>query len=118
MGNEILYLKIEQNTEVQNKNIYLQDFAKLYCSDYDIQEELKQMLFWEITEDKDTKYMFSVMKVIEEIENKYPALQIVNLGETDFIITYKLRKDKNKAVEYAKAVFVAFTAFFGGAFLL
>lgn len=116
MGNEMLYLKIEQNTEVQNKSIYLQDFAKLYCSDCDIQEELKQMLFWEVTEDKDTKYMFSVMKVIEKIEKKYPALEIVNLGETDFIITYKLPKMKNKIFEYAKAAFVTLAAFFGGAF--
>lgn len=116
MENEVLYLKIEQNTEVHNKNIYLQDFAKLYCSNKTIRENLKQMLFWKAETEKDTKYMFSVMKVIEEIERKYPDLEIVNLGETEFIITYKLRKDKNKAVEYAKAGFVAFTAFFGGAF--
>ena len=55
-------------------------------------------------------------KVIEEIEKKYPALEIVNLGETDFIITYKVPKQKNKAIEYGKAAFVTLAAFFGGAF--
>ena len=74
------------------------------------------MLVWEAETEKDTKYMFSVMKIIEEIEKKYPDLEIVNLGETDFIVTYKMKKEKNKVVEYAKAAFVAFTAFFGGAF--
>ncbi len=116
MKSEILYLKIEQNTDVSNETIYLQDFAKLYCSDGNIQKELKQMLFWKVKSDKDTKYMFSVMKVIEEIEKKHPSLEIVNLGETDFIITYKLSKPQNKVLEYAKAAFVTIAAFFGGAF--
>ena len=50
------------------------------------------------------------------IQKKYPELEIVNLGETNFIITYKVPTKKNKFLEYGKAVFVVLTAFFGGAF--
>ena len=116
MKNETLYLKIEQNTEVVNKNIYLQDFAKLYCSDSAVRKELNHMLIWTAKENKDTKYMFSVMKIIEKIEQRYPQLSVVNLGETDFIVTYKKPEKSSKTKEYVKAVFVALTAFFGGAF--
>ena len=73
------------------------------------------MLFWTAKGDKDTKYMFSVLKVIEEIQKKYPGIQIVNMGEKDFIISYKMPKKQNKAVEYIKAAFVTLTAFFGAA---
>lgn len=116
MKSGVLYLKIEQNTEVLNKKIFLQDFAKLYCSDHAIEKDLNQMVFWTAKGDKDTKYMFSVMKVIEEIQKRYPGLEIRNLGETEFIITYKVPKKKSRGWEYAKAVFVMVTAFFGGAF--
>ena len=116
MKKETLYLKIEQNTEVLNKNIYLQDFAKLYCRDASVLKELNHMLIWTAKETKDTKYMFSILKIIEKIEQRYPEISVVNLGETDFIITYKVSKKKSKAFEYGKAGFVALTAFFGGAF--
>lgn len=115
MKSGVLYLKIEQNTEVLNKKIFLRDFAKLYCSDSNIVKDLNQMVFWTAKGDKDTKYMFSVMKVIEEIQKQYPGIQIINMGEKDFIISYKVPKPKNKIVEYAKALFVMLTAFFGGA---
>lgn len=116
MKNGVLYIKIEQNTEVLNKKIFLQDFAKLYCSDNDILKDLKQTVFWTTKSKEDTKYMFSVMKVIEIIQKKYPGLEIINLGETDFIVTYKVSTKKNKLLEYGKVVFVVLTAFFGGAF--
>ncbi len=116
MKNGVLYIKIEQNTEVLNKKIYLQDFAKLYCSDNSIVKDLKQMVFWTTKSNQDTKYMFSVMKVIEEIQKRYPGMEIINLGETDFIITYKVSAKKSKILEYGKAAFVVLTAFFGGAF--
>lgn len=116
MKSGVLYLKIEQNTEVLNKKIFLQDFAKLYCSDSNIVKDLNQMVFWTAKGDKDTKYMFSVMKVIEEIQKQYPGIEIINLGETDFIITYKMPKPQSKVMEYIKAGFVMLTAFFGGAF--
>ncbi len=116
MKDGVLYIKIEQNTEVLNKKIFLQDFAKLYCSDSDILKDLKQMLFWTVKSKEDIKYMFSVMKVIEVIQDKYSGLEIINLGETDFIITYKVSRQKNKLLEYGKVAFVVLTAFFGGAF--
>lgn len=116
MKNGVLYIKIEQNTEVLNKKIFLQDFAKLYCSNNSVLKDLKRTVFWTTKKNEDTKYMFSIMKVIEVVQKKYPELEIVNLGETNFIITYKVPTKKNKFLEYGKAVFVVLTAFFGGAF--
>lgn len=115
MKSGVLYLKIEQNTEILNKKIFLSDIAKMYCSDSSMVKELGNTVFWTAKGDKDTKYMFSVMKVIEVIQKKYPGIEIINLGEKDFIITYKIPKSKNKIFEYVKGAFVMLTAFFGGA---
>lgn len=115
MKTGVLYLKIEQNTEILNKKIFLGDFAKLYSTDNSIVKDLNQTIFWTVRADSDTKYMFSVMKVIETIQKKYMGIQIINMGEKDFILSYKVPKSKKKWTEYTKGILVALTAFFGGA---
>lgn len=116
MKNSVLYIKIEQSKDILNKRIFLQDIAKIMCSDKKIEHELNQTIFWTVTATENTKYMFSVMKVIELIEKSHPELEVVNLGETDFVINYIVPKQRSKSVEYVKVLFVSLTAFFGGAF--
>lgn len=116
MKNSVLYIKIEQSKDILNKRIFLQDIAKIMCSDKKIEHELNQTIFWTVTATENTKYMFSIMKVIELIEKSHPELEVVNLGETDFVINYIVPKQRSKSVEYVKVLFVSLTAFFGGAF--
>lgn len=116
MRNGVLYLKIEQSIDVLNKRVFLRDIAKIMCSDKKIEHELNQTTFWTVTATENTKYIFSVMKVIELIEKLHPELEVVNLGENDFIINYIVPKQTKKGMEYFKVAFVSLTAFFGGAF--
>ncbi|MSS63518.1 stage V sporulation protein AA [Velocimicrobium porci] len=116
MKNSILYLKIEQSMDILNKRVYLEDIAKIMCNDKKAEHELNKTIFYTITAKEDTKYMFSVMKVIELIEKSHPELDVVNLGESDFVLNYKVPKEQKKTMEYCKVAFVSLTAFFGGAF--
>lgn len=116
MQNKTLYIKAEQNSEVLNKNIYLSDIVKLYATDKNMVKKLNQTLFMKVNEKHNAKYMVSILKVIELIEKSYPDIQIVNLGETDFIIQYKIPSKAIQWLEYFKVAVVCVIVFFGAAF--
>lgn len=113
-----VYLKIEQTVTVSNKNVYLQDIATLYCIDKVLEKKLNKLVVAVIHAKEDTKYMISVMKIIELISKENPDAEVVNLGESDFILDYKLPKKENKWIEYLKAALVCLIIFVGSAFTI
>lgn len=119
--NQTLYLKIEQNSIVKQKNIVLNDIAKMECTDESIIRQLKQLSIFHFPKNpgkqKKTVQTFSVLKVIELIHEKYPQLTVVNLGEADFVVYYKPKEDP-KALQFFKTCLICAILFFGAAFMI
>lgn len=118
MKNDILYIKAEQSVEVLNKKIFLEDVVKLYSSDKKMVSVLQKVVLMFVKSQKDCKFNFSILKVVELINKEYPEVQIVNMGETDFVVCYKIPKKSQKVLEYLKTAFVATIIFFGAAFTI
>lgn len=118
MKNDILYIKVEQNIEVLNKKIYLQDIAKLYSTDKKMVSVIGKLVVMVVKNDRDTKYNFSILKLIEIISKEYPEVPIINMGENDFVLSYKVPKKSQKIWEYTKSAFVVAMIFFGAAFTI
>ncbi|MDF2472918.1 MAG: Stage sporulation protein [Anaerocolumna sp.] len=118
MENKILYIKIDKNTMVQNKIVYLEDLAKIYSADNRMVQNLKRQIVFHVPEDKKSNYIFSILKLIEYIIMIYPEVEVVNLGEKDFILHYEPPKKTVKILQYAKVFVVSFMVFFGAAFTI
>ncbi|WMJ86332.1 stage V sporulation protein AA [Anaerocolumna sp. MB42-C2] len=118
MNDGCLYIKIDKNTMVTNKTIYLKDIAKLYSYDIKMVNDLKSQVVFETQATKKTNYIFSVLKLIELINKIYPEVQIINLGESDFIVHYDPPKKFPKIFEYIKVSLVSLMVFFGAAFTI
>lgn len=118
MKNDILYIKAEQSVEVLNKKIFLEDVVKLYSSDKKMVSVLQKVVLMFVKSQKDCKFNFSILKVVELINKEYPQVQIVNMGESDFVVCYKAPKKSQKVLEYLKTTFVATIIFFGAAFTI
>jgi len=118
MNTVTLYIKIASNSVVSNKIIMLEDVAKLYSADKNMVCSLKKEIIFKVEEQKENKYAFSILKIVELILECYPEVKIVNLGTTDFVICYQPPKGTNKLLEYTKTIFVIGTVFFGSAFTI
>lgn len=118
-SNQTLYLKIEQNCIVYERPVRLDDIAQVECSDIGILRQVKQMDFYRFDGNEKSSFVqvFSVLRVIELIHKKYPALEIVNLGEPDFVIRYVPDPEK-KGVQYLKVAILCVILFFGAAFTI
>lgn len=113
---DILYMKIDRNIELDKKDIYLSDVAKLECTNKEILNRVKAIKLMNIPDEKNNRFVFSVLKVIELIHKLYPNLEINNMGEIDFIIDYEKPGKQPGWITFFKVLSVSVIMFMGAAF--
>ena len=116
MSQTSVYIKASGNSIVFDKNITLGDVLKIECTNIGILRAIKQMEFYRFHHEHSV--VFSVLKVIERIHEDYPNVEVVNCGESDFIVEYQKSKEKSPVIEKTKLVLVAIIVFFGSAFTI
>lgn len=116
--NSTVYIKINECTLTDNKKVMLKDVASVYCSDSKTEEDMASLNIFSVPDNKKKKYVFSSLKVIEIMTKDRPQLNVVNLGNNDFIIEYTPSKKSNSVFEWTKAVLVALAVFFGSGFTI
>ena len=65
---DTLYLQLDQNIQINHPHIYLQDIAKLSCSNSKILNRLRVMPVINLDPNKPGRYVMSVMDLISEIK--------------------------------------------------
>lgn len=115
---DILYMKIDRNIEVDKREIYLSDVAKLECTNTEALNRIKAIKLINIPDEKNNRFVFSVLKVIELIHKLYPKLEINNMGEIDFIIDYEKPRKQPGWFSLLKLLFVCAITFLGAAFAI
>lgn len=111
----ILYLKIEQSIETDKACVTIGDVAKMECTDESIVNHLKTEKLVSLNQEKNSRRIVSVLYVIQKIHTQYPELEIQNLGENDFVISYHPEK-QSKVLERLKIILVCVVSFFGAMF--
>ncbi len=119
-----LYVKIDENVVVTDRHVKLSDVAKLQCADPAIVRQLKQKRLYTFAEavnpkrQKNERVVFSVMKVIQLIQEDYPNVAVENIGASDFIVEYEPDPVKPRWVNAVKTVLLCVVIFFGAAFTI
>ena len=117
-NNVTLYLKAEQNVELQSEDVYVKDIGKVTCTDEQILAKVKTIKLHHFKKDEQKRTVISILKVIEEIGKSFPNVSVENIGETDVLVE-QIDVNKHKGpVQTAKIVFVSAIAFFGTAFTI
>ncbi|MCM1386754.1 MAG: stage V sporulation protein AA [Bacillus sp. (in: Bacteria)] len=117
-NNITLYVKAQQNVELQSEDVYVKDIGKMTCTDEQMLVKIKTIKLHHFKKDEPKRTVISILKVIEEIEKSFPNVSVESLGETDILIE-QVNVNKHKGpVQTAKIIFVSFIAFFGTAFTI
>lgn len=116
MSQTIIYLKASGNCIVYDKNITLGDVLKIECTNIGILRAVKQMDLYSFNHEH--AVVFSILKVIERIHQDYPNIEVVNCGESDFIVEFKKGTVESQWIKQLKLFAVAVIVFFGSAFTI
>lgn len=88
----VLYLCMDRSVVRYEDTFYIKDLGSMTCSDATILAHVKAHKLYHFRHPGNM--VISVTKVIEEIHRIYPALEVVNLGETDVIMEYRSGKPR------------------------
>lgn len=117
-NNVTLYLKAEQNVELQSEDVYVKDIGKMTCSDEHILAKVKAIKLHHFKEGEPKRQVISILKVIAEIEKTFSNVTVENLGEIDVLVEL-INVDRHKSpVQTVKIIFVSLISFFGTAFTI
>lgn len=115
MQETVLYIKLTQNAEVTQKELFLKDVAKITCRDQHIIAKAKAIKIYTFHEDK--RQVISMLKIIELLEAISPNLIIENVGSTTEVVVERIESAKGKSMlNMVKTVLIALVCFFGTAF--
>lgn len=118
-NSETVYIKADKNVEVTKPNVTLGDVLSMECANPVVVPKLKtiKLLKFHHTDNKhQNRTAVSILKVIECIHKEYPGMDIQNMGEQDFIVTYEEQQTAGGAVHVLKAIIVVLISFMGAAF--
>ena len=116
---ETVYLKADRNTEVTKPDVTLGDVLKIECANPAVASKLKtiKLLKFRHTDKKNqNRTAVSILRVIELIHEKYPNIDVQNVGEQDFIVTYEEQQTAGGVAHVVKTIFVVLISFTGAAF--
>lgn len=113
---EILYIQTEKNVEVQSPEIYLQDVAKLTCSDSKVLNRNKVRKVFSIPNGTPGRYVISAVDLVHAIAKEEPNVDVTHIGEANLVVTYEKAKHQQKWYSWLKTLLVCMLTFFGGAF--
>ena len=111
-----VYIKANGNCIVYDKNITLGDVLKIECTDLGMLRVIKQMDLYGFNHEHSV--VFSVLKVVERIHRDYPQVEVINCGESDFVVEYQKSTVKSPVLEKLKLWGIAVIVFFGSAFTI
>ncbi|WP_122643546.1 stage V sporulation protein AA [Luxibacter massiliensis] len=116
VNKDTVYLKGDRDVEVQKRDVTLGDIMAFECSNKSIIPKLKTLKILKIPEGKKQRFVISILKIIACIHEKYPGLEIQNMGEQDIIITYEEQKTPGIFMHILKTAIVMLLTFCGAAF--
>lgn len=111
-----VYVKAPGNCIVYDKNITLGDVLKIECTNIGMLRAIRQMDLYQFNHEHSV--VISILKVIEIIHQDYPNVEVVNCGESDFIVEYQKSTVKSHWIERLKLILIAIIVFFGSAFTI
>lgn len=121
MEKVVVYLKAQQQKEVNVIKVKVADICQVWCKDKTCMDRVNNITLYEFKprEEKRTyKKVFSILDVIDKISEVFPDVTVISLGESEFVVEYTSKIGGTGWKNAAKIVMVCVLVFFGSAFTI
>lgn len=118
-NSETVYIKVDRNVEVTKAEVTLGDVVTMECANPSVVPKLntiKLLKFHHTDKKHQNRTTVSILRVIECIHQQFPNMDVQNMGEADFIVTYEEQQTAGGAVRLMKVAGVVIISFIGAAF--
>ena len=105
-----------QSVQTWKRDGTLGDILEIECADKLLQSKIRVLKILRIREEKEQRFVISLLKIIDLIHEQYPKVEIQNLGESDVIVTYENQKTPPMIWHLLKTAVVTVIIFCGSAF--
>lgn len=113
---DTLYIKMDQSVELTHSDVTVNDVAKLECKNKNIINKLKPIKLLSDHSDGKKRYIVSIMKIIEIVDENFQNVDVQNIGETDCVVEFKKGSKTKSYIDIIKVTFICFVLFFGAGF--
>ena len=116
-----VYLKAQQQKEINVIKVKLADICQVWCGDEKYMSKINNLVLYEFKprEEKRTyKKVFSILDIIDKINKSFPEVTVISLGEAEFVVEYTSKINESGWKNAAKIILVSILVFFGSAFTI
>lgn len=113
---DMLYVQTEKNVKITGPDVYLQDIARLSCSNPKVLSRNQVLKVLSLPKNGYGRYVVSAMDIIELIQKREENVDVTHIGEANFVVTYEKPTGNMAAWSFIKTAFVCLVTFFGTAF--
>lgn len=113
---DTLYIKMDQSVELTKSEVTVSDVATLECKNQNILNRLKPVKLLTDESNGKKRYIVSVMKIIEIVDETFQNVDVQNLGETECVVEFKKAQTGKQYLDVIKTVIICFILFFGVGF--
>ena len=116
-----VYLKAQQQKEINVIKVKLADICQVWCGDEKYMSKINNLVLYEFKprEEKRTyKKVFSILDIIDKINRSFPEVTVISLGEAEFVVEYTSKINESGWKNAAKIILVSILVFFGSAFTI
>lgn len=113
-----VYISFKKKSEVNNRNVTVGDVASVWCADKNILARVKSLIILKVPDGKKHRIVVSAIKAISIIDCNIKDIDINNIGDSEFIVSYTECVKNNKLVEILKVMLITIIMFCGGAFAI
>ena len=83
---DTVYIKMDRSVEVTHEKVTIGDIAKIESKNKNIVNNIKSIKILADKPELGNRYVISIMRIIEIIDEKFQNVDISNIGETDCIV--------------------------------
>ncbi|MDD3338354.1 MAG: stage V sporulation protein AA [Lachnospiraceae bacterium] len=113
---ETLYIQTEKNVKIYEESVHLEDIAKLSASDEHVLARNRALHILTLPKGKPGRYVINAMDLVQAVQKKEDAVDVVHMGETEMILTLETGKNPAKLWTGIKTLFICLITFFGAGF--